>query len=46
MSKPAHHDSATPVDPVEAIVPMIHVVLPIVGAVLIFLLAFIAVTMA
>ena len=46
MSKPAHHDSTTPVDPVEAIVPMIPIVLPIVGGVLIFLLAFIAVTMA
>lgn len=46
MSKPAHHDSAHPVDPVEAIAPLIPIVLPIVGAVLIFLLAFIAVSMA
>lgn len=46
MSKPEHHDSANPVDPVEAITPMIPFVLPIVGGVLIFLLAFIAVTMA
>lgn len=35
-----------PIDPVEAIVPAIPVVLPIVGGVLIFLLAFIAVSMA
>jgi len=34
------------VDAVEAIVPLIHIVLPVVGAVLIFLLAFIAVAMA
>lgn len=33
-------------DPVEAIVPMIPVVLPLAGAVLMFLLAFIAVYMA
>jgi hypothetical protein len=46
MSKPAHHDSATPTDPVEAVVPLIPIVLPVVGAVLIFLLAFIAVSMA
>ena len=35
-----------PVDGVEAIVPMIPIVLPVVGAVMIFLLAFIAVFMA
>lgn len=34
------------VDPVEAIVPLIPIVLPVVGGVLIFLLAFIAVYMA
>ena len=34
------------IDPDEAIVPMIPFVLPVVGGVLIFLLAFIAVTMA
>lgn len=34
------------IDPVEAIVPMIPFVLPVVGGVLIFLLAFIAVSMA
>lgn len=33
-------------DPVEAIVPMMPVVLPIVGGVMMFLLAFIAVNMA
>ena len=35
-----------PTDPVEAIVPLIPLVLPVVGGVLIFLLAFIAVFMA
>lgn len=40
--EPADHE----VDPVEAIVPMIPIVLPIVGGVLMFLLAFIAVSMA
>jgi hypothetical protein len=34
------------VDPVEAIVPLIPIVLPVVGGALIFLLAFIAVFMA
>jgi hypothetical protein len=45
---PDHGHQATnqPADPVEAIVPMIPVVLPVVGGVLIFLLAFIAVSMA
>lgn len=33
-------------DPVEAIVSVIHIVLPVVGAVLMFLLAFIAIYMA
>ena len=44
-----HHAAAStdaPQDPVEAIVPMIPFVLPVVGGLLIFLLAFIAVTMA
>jgi hypothetical protein len=40
----ASHDQ--PADPVEAIVPLIPIVLPIVGGVLMFLLAFIAVFMA
>lgn len=35
-----------PEDPVEEVVKHIHIVLPIVGAVLIFMLAFIAITMA
>lgn len=45
---PDHGQTAAdhPVDPVEAIVPAIPVVLPVVGGVLIFLLAFIAVSMA
>ena len=45
----AAHSSPTPAqeqDAVDAIVPMIPVVLPLVGAVLIFLLAFIAVFLA
>ena len=45
MSAPSKH-TTDEVDPVESIVPAIPVVLPVVGAVLIFLLAFIAVTMA
>jgi len=46
MSAPAPHNDGHEVDPVEAIVPMIPVILPLAGAVLIFLLAFIAVSMA
>ncbi len=46
MSAPAHPTESHDIDPVEAIVPMIPVVIPIAGAVLIFLLAFIAVSMA
>ncbi len=50
MSAPhaASHDSANaaPHDVVEEIVPMMPIVLPIAGAVLMFLLAFIAVSMA
>lgn len=55
MSSPASHttnaahDSATPAqeqDAVDAIVPMIPIVLPLVGGVLMFLLAFIAIYMA
>lgn len=41
----AHHD-ATEVDAVDAIVPMMPWLLPLAGGVLMFLLAFIAVTMA
>ena len=49
MSQPTddHSNPArAPADAVEAIVPLIPVVLPMVGGVLIFLLAFIAVYMA
>lgn len=46
-ASPTPHDvAAHEVDPVEAVLPMIPIVLPIVGGVLIFLLAFIAVSMA
>lgn len=46
MSAPAPEHNHTSADPVEAIVPLIPVVLPVVGGVLMFLLAFIAVSMA
>ncbi len=50
MSAPANHDHATDAKPapdaIEAIVPLIPIVLPLCGGVLIFLLAFIAVSMA
>ncbi|HEY0200190.1 MAG TPA: hypothetical protein VGC24_00695 [Burkholderiaceae bacterium] len=39
-------DYAASADPVEAVVPVIPIVLPVMGAVLMFLLAFIAVSMA
>ena len=39
---PAAHEK----DPIEAIVPYIPIVIPVVGGILIFLLAFIAVFMA
>jgi hypothetical protein len=46
----SQHDDHTPTnqteDVVESIVPMMPIVLPIAGAILIFLLAFIAVSMA
>ena len=42
----AHNVSQESQDPVEAVVKHIPVVIPVVGAVLIFLLAFIAVFMA
>jgi len=45
-SAAASHPALIEEDPVEAIVPMIPLVLPLVGAVLMFLLAFIAVYMA
>ncbi len=46
MSAPTAHTAAESDDPVERIVPFIPFVLPMVGGVLIFLLAFIAVFMA
>ena len=46
MSAPANHTPGQDVDVVESIVPLMPIVLPIAGAVMIFLLAFIAVTMA
>jgi hypothetical protein len=42
----SHADAAEPQDPLESIVPAIPLVLPVMGGVLIFLLAFIAVYMA
>jgi len=42
----AHNDTHESQDPVEAVVKHIPIVIPVVGAVLIFLLAFIAVVMA
>lgn len=41
-----HHAASDTQDPVERIVPSMPIVLPVVGGVLIFLLAFIAVFMA
>ena len=41
-----HHEPAATNDPVEDVVKYIPVVLPVSGAILIFLLAFIAVFMA
>jgi hypothetical protein len=46
MSAPSNHTEHASTDPVEEVVPMMPIVLPIVGAVLMFLLAFIAVSMA
>ena len=46
MSDHASHPSSEPQDPVEEIVPLIPLVLPVMGGVLMFLLAFIAVSMA
>ncbi len=50
MSAPASndhsHDAKPEPDAIEAIVPLIPFVLPLCGGVLIFLLAFIAVSMA
>jgi hypothetical protein len=46
MSAPTHQNDSHNIDPVEEIVPMMPLVLPLAGGVLIFLLAFIAVFMA
>ncbi|MEO6293455.1 MAG: hypothetical protein ABIO88_12645 [Burkholderiaceae bacterium] len=50
MSAPAAHSPATtddhPVDVVESVVHNMPIILPVAGAVLMFLLAFIAVMMA
>jgi hypothetical protein len=46
MSDPAKQDPSQPQDAVEEIVPLMPLVLPVMGGVLMFLLAFIAVTMA
>ena len=47
MSSHDHHTpSEQPQDMVESIVPYMPVVLPVAGGVLMFLLAFIAITMA
>jgi hypothetical protein len=46
MSNPTPHNDNMPLDPVEEVVPLMPIVLPIVGAVLMFLLAFIAISMA
>lgn len=46
MSAPHHSDDHHAADPVDEVVPMMPIVLPIVGGVLMFLLAFIAVSMA
>ncbi|MDO5624684.1 MAG: hypothetical protein Q4G71_08355 [Pseudomonadota bacterium] len=46
MSTPSHEEPVAHHDPVEEVTKHIPVVLPIAGAILIFLLAFIAVTMA
>ena len=43
---PKHGEHFEARDPVEDVVPMIPVVLPVVGAALMFLLAFIAIYMA
>lgn len=45
-SHPQAPAAPVPEDPVESITPVIPLVLPLVGAIMIFLLAFIAVQMA
>jgi hypothetical protein len=46
MSSPTPAPQTTDIDPVESVVSSMPLVLPLAGAVLIFLLAFIAVSMA
>ncbi|MFM2276028.1 MAG: hypothetical protein RL211_1900 [Pseudomonadota bacterium] len=46
MSAPKPHHDAHEIDTVEKIVPLMPIVLPVAGGILIFLLAFIAVFMA
>jgi hypothetical protein len=47
LSNPSQNDASdTPHDPIEDIVHSIPIVLPLAGAVLMFLLAFIAISMA
>ncbi|MEY4883084.1 MAG: hypothetical protein RIS34_938 [Pseudomonadota bacterium] len=46
MSAPTPHPDAHEPDAVEKIVPLMPIVLPVAGAILMFLLAFIAVFMA
>lgn len=43
MSAPSNHTESHDIDPVEAVVPMMPVILPLAGGILMFLLAFIAV---
>ncbi len=45
MSNPVNHVPDSDIDQVEAVVPSMPIVLPLAGAVLMFLLAFIAVSM-
>jgi len=45
-ARQSHGTEPTPVDPLESIVHVIPIVLPVMGGVLIFLLAFIAIYMA
>ena len=46
MSSPTPPVQASEIDPVESVVSSMPLILPLAGAVLIFLLAFIAVSMA
>ena len=46
MSAPTNHNEHASDDPVEKIVPLMPIVLPVAGGVLMFLLAFIAIYMA